>query len=139
MLHPKQVLFNVSDCRYFCWFCCFLTSPNFRAMSFRHRHRARSGFMHRHSIAGKSGFKCLPRIQSIFHPEEQRTLFCGKLTGKCHPCSFPAAKSPLLVLFSNPHCHIHSGNDFVGSRGGHCCGWAGGWISLSRHSPSVLK
>lgn len=69
-------------------------------------------------------------------------VFCGKLTGKHHPCSFPAAsssKSPLLVLSSDPHCHSHSRNDLVGSRGGHSCGWDGGWISLSRHSPSVLK
>lgn len=66
-------------------------------------------------------------------------FFWGKLTGKCHPCSFPAAKSPLLVLSSDPHCHSHSRNDLVGSRGGHSCGWDGGWISLPRHSPSVLK
>lgn len=52
-----------------------LDTQNFRATSLRHRHRARSGFMHRHGIAGRSGFKCLPRIQSIFSPEEQTTLF----------------------------------------------------------------
>lgn len=110
--------------------------PEFQGNVIQVQIQTRSGSKHRHGFAGRNGFKCLPKSKasSIL---KNRQHFCGKLTGKCHPCSFPAAKSPLLVLSLDPHSYPR--NDLVGSRGGHSCGWDGGWISVSRHSSSVLK
>lgn len=94
--------------------------------------------MHRQGIAGRSGFVSSTNPKHLPSWGTDNT-FWGKLTAQCHPCRFPAAKSPLLVLSLGPHCHSHSGNDLGGSRGGHSCGWDGGWISLCRHSCSVLQ